>query len=424
MPDLEQPTGSRFDVGLRHLWVFVQREGHAKVPQGYIEDGYRLGTFVSTRRRAYHAGKLSEARIAALESFPGWTWDPLADIFETRLRHLRAFVQQEGHARVPRGYDKDNLDSFVGTQRESYRAGKLSPERIAVLGSLPGWMWNPHADKFADGLRHLRAFMEREGHTKVPWDYVETGCRLGIFVGTQRASYRAGKLSPERIAALESLPGWTWGVPQVDAFETGLRHLRVFVQREGHTDVPWGFVEGGYNLGKFVGNQRKSYRAGKLPQDRIAVLGSLPGWTWGVPLGDKFEDGLRHLRVFAEREGHTIVLARHIEADGFNLGRFVNTQRTNYRAKKLSPERIAVLGSLPGWTWDVPAAQFEYGFQRLRAFVQREGHAKVPGKHTEEDGYPLGRFVNTQRALYNAGKLSPDRIAALEGVSGWVWRVR
>ncbi len=145
MPDFEQASWFRFDVGLRHLRTFVQHEGHAKVLEGHIdEDGYRLGNFVSTRRKSYRSGKLSEARIAALESFPGWTWDPLADIFETRLRHLRAFVQREGHAKVPGKHIEEDgypLGRFVNTQRTNYRVGKLPQDRIAALESVTGWAW-------------------------------------------------------------------------------------------------------------------------------------------------------------------------------------------------------------------------------------------------------------------------------------------
>ena len=49
------------------------------------------------------------------------------------------------------------------------------------------------------------------GHTCVPGDHI-TGesFRLGKWVRRQRSTYRAGKLSADRVARLEALPGWVW----------------------------------------------------------------------------------------------------------------------------------------------------------------------------------------------------------------------
>ena len=40
-------------------------------------------------------------RVTALEAFRGWTWDPFADAWQEGLTHLQAYVEREGHARVP-----------------------------------------------------------------------------------------------------------------------------------------------------------------------------------------------------------------------------------------------------------------------------------------------------------------------------------
>jgi hypothetical protein len=35
---------------------------------------------------------------------------------------------------------------------------------------------------------------------------------LGVWVDARRQFFKRGKLSPENIVALESLPGWVWTV--------------------------------------------------------------------------------------------------------------------------------------------------------------------------------------------------------------------
>jgi superfamily II DNA or RNA helicase len=69
---------SAWEVMFQHLCEYVDREGHARVPNSYItSDGFKLGNWVSSRRMDYKKSKLSEDRIRALEELPGWSWDPL-----------------------------------------------------------------------------------------------------------------------------------------------------------------------------------------------------------------------------------------------------------------------------------------------------------------------------------------------------------
>ena len=39
------------------------------------EDGYRLGQWVSDRRKDHAKGRLATDRVAKFEALPGWTWD-------------------------------------------------------------------------------------------------------------------------------------------------------------------------------------------------------------------------------------------------------------------------------------------------------------------------------------------------------------
>jgi hypothetical protein len=71
--------------------------------------------------------------------------------------------------------------------------------------------------------------------------------------------------------------------------------------------------------------------------------------------------------------------------------------------------------ALPGWSWDARADAWAVYVDRLRAFAEREGHARVPQRHTEH-GTKLGTWVAVQRR-YRA-TLPPERRAQLEAIPG------
>ena len=133
-----------WENGLACLLRYVEREGHALVPQDRVEDGFRLGGWVAGQRSTHRREKLDTDRTARLAAIPGWTWAPYDDAWEQGFQHLERFVEREGHGRVPVAHTEDGftLGRWVNKQRTNHGRERLSPNRARRLDKLPGWSWD------------------------------------------------------------------------------------------------------------------------------------------------------------------------------------------------------------------------------------------------------------------------------------------
>jgi len=341
------------------------------VPKHHIEGDVNLGTWVQHQRTDYPKRTIDLTRTALLDAVPGWTWNTKEVRWQQGFKCLQRFVTNNGHARVPNAHYEDGfpLGRWVLRQRQLHGCGELN------------------------------------------------GC-LGTWVPNQRKAQEKGQFSPGRAERLGRLPGWSW-----DAFDAGWEEkfaaLAKYVERTGNTAMPRDWVEDGYWLGRWIGAQRQSYRRGALSEERRRRLETLRGWSWNT-LEEKWEEGFRHLEDFITREGSAAVAVPYVEDDGFRLGQWTAVQRYQHAHGKLSVERVRRLESQPGWAWDMVAARQQDAMTCLRAFVAREGHARVPVAHVE-GAFPLGSWAMDRRRAYRSGKLDDQVAQELGSLPGRRW---
>ena len=168
-------------------------------------------------------------RWQRLEALPGWSPDPIVDKWAEGFSHLKQFSDREGHCRVPHLYKTDDgyrLGLWVGKRR----ADTMDLDRRQRLEALPGWSWDPFADKWEEGFSRLKQFAEREAHCRVAGAYeADDGYRLGTWVANQRSEKDTMDL--DRRQRLAALPGWSWDA-SVDKWAEGFSHLKQFAERE------------------------------------------------------------------------------------------------------------------------------------------------------------------------------------------------
>jgi superfamily II DNA or RNA helicase len=329
---------------------------------------------------------------------------------------LQAYVNEHGHARVPGGYKTDDgyrLGSWVNTQRHDK---DLTSDRRQYLEMLPGWSWDIYSDQFEEGFSHLKEFVEREGHCRVPQRYkTDDGYQLGTWTSNQRQD--KGKTSLDRQQRLEALPGWSWDV-RSDQWQEGFSHLEEFVKQIGHCRVPQLYkTKDGYPLGVWLTHQRKL--KDKMESNRRQRLEALPRWSWNA-ISDQWEDGFFYLNEFVNEHGHCRVPQPYETDGGYPLGVWLNNQRRNKDKMNLNRQRR--LEALPDWSWNLRSGKWEKRFSYLKEFAEREGHCRVPYNHKTDDGYPLGVWVYQQKRFKD--KMNSHRRRRLEVLPGWSWDIQ
>ena len=275
---------------LDHLWersysaaeAFFRVHGHLKIPVNYItETGLKLGGWIQRQRRLY-AGKedghtLTPEQIQRLDSI-GMEW---SSRYASRWTHgfyaAAAYAARHGTLDVPATFHTEDgfaLGAWLNRQRDTYHAGKLSPERAEQLESL-GIVWekeNPWMLRY----ELVRAYCTAHGHVDIPQTTVVEGIWLGKWLDQQKKLYFSPsgqqKLSEQQRALLSRLPIKQAGLLE-QKWEAQYEKAADFYEIHGHLRVPDGYIGAdGKRLDAWVSVQRSKLRQGKLPPAQVQKL--------------------------------------------------------------------------------------------------------------------------------------------------------
>ena len=265
------PIAEAWEEGFSKLRQFKEREGNCRVPSLHKEGDFNLGNWVANQRKTKDI--MPPERKQRLNAL-GFIWDGLTALWEEGFSKLKQFKKREEHCSVPAAHKEGDfsLGNWVIGQRTV--KDTLTPERKQRLDAL-GFVWDPHAEAWEEGFSKLKQFKDREGTCRVSQGYKEGDYRLGSWVSVQRGT--KDKLTPERIERLNAL-GFVWDA-LAEAWEEGFSKLKQFKEREGNCRVPSLHKEGDFNLGQWVGTQRKA--KDKLTPERLERLDAL-GFIWEV----------------------------------------------------------------------------------------------------------------------------------------------
>jgi len=268
----------------------------------------------------------------------------------------------------------------------------------AILNALKS-----HDDDFAVELNNLRTELGRTGKSGDLPDRLIEDLPADIDSLLPGFSY---KLS---VAILEH---------STSSWEMWFGLLLRYSEKHGHSHVNQNVNYQGKILGHWVNKQRTSFRRNLLTQIQVSRLESLPQWTWD-PINDLWTKKFLLLQENMNPQVGARLLSQ-IELDEIGLRQWINTQRSSYRNKKLSKERIQLLETLSGWSWD-PLENDWNRFFTLLIEWREENLRPYPTKPRGATDSPLGDWVVRQRSRYNKGWMSSEQIVQLESLEGWSW---
>ena len=297
--------------------AYFEKNGNLEIKQNfktlngidYDENGYKLGKWLTNQRQAYKKEKLSKEKIELLEKI-GMRFENVLNIIGWTKMYLLAetYFKNYGNLEISKkfktlnGIDYDgkgyNLIMWIYKQRQAYKRGKLSKEKIELLEKIGMHFDTIDNDEMWTRMYKLAEnYFRKHGNLEIPQRFKtmngiikdENGYNLGTWINRQRQEYKKGKLSEDRIELLEKIGMRFENVLNIIFWTKMYLLAETYFKNYGNLEISKKFKtlngidydENGYKLGKWLTNQRQAYKKGKLSPERKELLDQI-GMVWEI----------------------------------------------------------------------------------------------------------------------------------------------
>lgn len=202
------------------------------------------------------------------------------------------FYEKNGHLRVPNTYTQNgiNLGRWIQIQRQLYKKNKITYDRVVLLNKI-GMVWNLDRSlkynlKWALVYKEVLKYYEENGNIEIPIEYSviikDEEVYLNNWIAVQRSMFLQGKLSLDKKEMLDKV-GMVWKIRNRYSWDKMFSLALDYYSLNGNLFIPKNYqviVNGEtVNLGTWVTNQRRNYKAGVLAPLRISKLEEI-GMVW------------------------------------------------------------------------------------------------------------------------------------------------
>ena len=333
---------------------YYQENGNLEVPARYItEEGYALGSWLNNQkaiRKGTIVGKLTEDQIQKLDSI-GMIWDSLDYFWEQNFRLAKEYYLAHGNLDIQTNYkskDGKHLGNWILRQRQLYKSNSLTDEQINKLNSI-GMDWMDRVERiWENGFIEAKNYSEEYGNLSVPKNYrSNTDFPLGVWIQRQRSLYKSNKISEDRIKRLTDI-GMNWNP---DNWESRFNLVKQYYEEHGNINISQKEVIQGVWLGKWIVSQKKAMQEGKLTNEQLDMLKTLPieevgrkdNLWWSM-----YEEAKKYYLKF----GNLNIPMDYLTSNGKKLSDWIIRQRRNYKIGKMPFEHKEKLDDI-GFVWDI-----------------------------------------------------------------------
>ncbi|MCL1034663.1 Helicase associated domain protein [Elizabethkingia anophelis] len=287
---------------------FVESKGRLPL---FHENSWYIAQKESFRNR-----KLSRERIELLLQIDENIFKSkvVVKTWDERFEEFKEFIATNG--RLP--FQSESY--WLTKQKESFKKGKLSQERIELLLQINENIFESKTKTWNERYEEIEKFIEANG--RLPF-YYETN-----WLKAQKESFRKGKLTQQQIELLLQIDKniFTSKIV-VKTWKERFEEFKEFIETNGRLpflkENPWYF------------DQKINFRKGKLTQQQIELLLQIDKNIFEVKVVFKtWEESYDVLRNFVKDNGR---LPKQKEFP------WINHQRHYYRNNTLSSEKIQLL---------------------------------------------------------------------------------
>lgn len=257
-----------------------------------------------------------------------------------------------------------------------------------------------------------KQYYQENGNLEVPARYItEEGYALGSWLNNQKAIRKGtivGKLTEDQIQKLDSI-GMIWD--SLDYFwEQNFKLAKEYYLTSGNLDIPTNYKStDGKHLGNWILRQRQLYKSNSLTDEQIKKLDSI-GMDWMDRVDRVWENGFIEAKNYSEEYGNLSVPKNYRSNTDFPLGIWIQRQRSLYKNKKISDDRVKRLTDV-GMNWNPD--NWESRFNLVRQYYEEHGNINISQKEIIQ-GVWLGKWIVSQKKAMQEGKLTHEQTEMLK----------
>ena len=334
---------------------YYKEHGNLEVPSRYVNaDGVSLGRWISSVRRWYNSGAhkkyLQNDRVKQLEDI-GMIWNAMDNSWKQNFKLAEQYYREHRNLDVPSNYktkDGTHLGSWIGRQKQLHRTNSLSNDQIMKLNSI-GMDWMDRVDRIWEkGFLEAKKYYEKYGDLNVPVKYeTDNLFSLGTWIQRQRSLYKNKKISDDRIKRLTDI-GMKWNL---DNWKFRFDLVKKYYEEHGNINISQKEVIQGVWIGKWIVSQKKAMESGKLTNEQIEMLKTLPMEEVGRK-DNRWWSMYEEAKKYYLKFGNLNVPMDYITSSGKKLSDWIIRQRRNYKLGKMPLEHKEKLDDI-GFVWDI-----------------------------------------------------------------------